>query len=626
MDAVALTRTGYPKSTGADVPGLENDVFTTTAEPWGQASTSTSWSTADRYSGVSRNSAPGDGGSTSTLDDDFEDWAKMINAELNELDRDIVKYVATGGEDVAQLPDTSLESLLNTDNLDLKSNGTVQNLVTPKIEEIPMESEENPTISSLNPVSTQNMPPPIMPSAAFGNLPMDNFAADTKPSLIPMNQADLLEAGLGFTGSKLRPMNSPCMFGNANSTGERNYQQKAPTLSHLNTGASLNAPMNTSSTVPIMNISQQTQNLQTARGPNPAMNTTQSRNFGRMPQMPRSDMSSTGNGNFRVPAPVPPIPKQNDMQQQFIQLIREIAPQDSYSDQMVVDLVYDMMTDADKRKDEDMRLASLLQQGGFAQIEEVPEIEIKQEVVTPTLPQPTSSFPSFSDSMAKQSSPPQVFSSSTSSFTSTDSFNQLPGNRSTLGTPLPTIRPQNGTVRNQNPPVRFQNGNTQFVSQGDNNMNFLMSNAGVSSTQTGATMPNNNLWNSSTPAIKQNVMQQGLRNLLQSTNSPPPKQNTNFQTSQVNSGLLPQQPNMPFLPQQGVTNLMQQNGTQNTQSNMFNTTVVPNLDQMNFQELSQMNSLLQSAPLQGSSFQNINGASMSIGNQHYLKFDMNRKL
>ena len=620
MDAVALTRTGYPKSTGSDVIGLENDVFTTSAEPWSQATTSTSWSSASRYNGVSRSgSGPGEGGSTSTLDDDFDDWAKMINAELNELDRDIVKYVASGSDEIAQLPDTSLEVLLNTDSLDLQSNGTIQNLVAPKIEEIPMDSDENLTISSVTPVNVQNMPPPRMPSATFGNLPMDNFSGDTKPSLIAMNQGDLLETGHGFAGPKLRGMNSPCMFGNANSTGERNYQQKALALSHLNTAAP-------SSNVPVMNVPQQTQNLQTPRDPN-ATRASQSRTFGRMPQMPRSDLTSTGSGSFRVPAPVPQIPRQQTAAQlQLIQQLREMIPHDIYTDEMVVDLVDDMMSEADKRKDEDLQLASLLQQGGFAQIDEIPNIEIKQEVVTPTLPQPSSSFPSFSDSMAKQSSQPQMLSTSTSTFTSTDTFNQLPGNHSTFAAP-PIRRPQNGTVHNQSPPVRFQNGNSQFVSQEDNNMNFLnsLSNAGVNSTQTGAPMPGNNLWNSN-PPIKQNVMQQGLRNLLQSTGSPAPKQNTNFQNSQINSSLLSQQPNMPFLPQQSVANMVPQNGSINTQSNMFNMTVVPNVDQMNLQELSQVNSLLQSAPLQASSFQNLNGASMSIGNQHYPKFDMNRKL
>ncbi|KAL9958944.1 hypothetical protein ACROYT_G036022 [Oculina patagonica] len=621
LDSLALTRSGYPTTTGADATGLENDVFTTSAEPWGQASTST-WSSAGRLNELSRSdSLIGNGGSSSTIDDDFDDWAKMINAELNELDRDIVKYVATGGDEIVQLPDTSLEVLLNTDNLDLQSNAAIQNLVAPKIEEIPMDSESNPTVSSLTPVNAQSMPPPRMPSAAFGsNMPMDTFAGDTKPSLMPMNQGDLQERGLGFTGSKVRGMNSPCMFGNANSTGERNYQQKAPALSHLNSAASSNAP------VQLLQM-QPTQNIQPARDPN-AMKTTQSRNSGRMPQMPRSDMTSTGGGNFRVPAPVLQMPRQNDLQQQLFQELRGMIPEDMcYTDQMVVDLVDDMMLDADKRKDEDKQLASLLQQGGFVQIEEIPEIEIKQEVVTPTLPQPTSSFPSFSDSLANQSSQPQVLSSSSSSFTSTDPFNQLSGNHSTFGAP-PTRRPQNGTVHNQSPPVRFQNGNSQFVNQGDNNMNFLnsLSNAGVTSTQTGAPMPSNNLWNSN-PPIKQNVMQQGLRNLLQSTGSPPPKQTTNFQNSQVNSGMMAQQPNMPFLPQQNVTNMVPQNGSINTQSNLFNMTVVPNVDQMNLQELNQVNALLQSVPtLQASSYQNINGTNMNIGNQHYQKFDMNRKL
>lgn len=607
MDAVALTRTGYPKSTASDVTGLENDVFTTSAELWGQASTSTSWSSANRCNIARSSSVPGDGGSTSTLEDEFDDWAKVIT-ELTDIDRDIVKFVA-GGE-ISQLPDTSLEVLLNSDSLDgLQTNATIQNLVTPKIEEIPMDSEEI-AISSVNPVNAQNMPLPRVPSGGFGNLPMDNFAGDTKPNLISMNQeGDLIETGLGITGSKIRGINSPCMFGNGNSTGERNYQQKVPALSHLSTGGPSNAPM--------MNISQQTQNLPTARDPN-AVKTSQGRNFERIPQMQQGDMTSTGGGNFRVPASVPQAPRQNDVYLQFLQICREVAPP-AYTDEMVIDMLDDMMVDSAKRKSEDMRLLSLMQKGGYAEIEEEPEIQIKQEVVTPTLPQPTSSFPSFSDSMAKQSSQPQVISGSTSSFSSTDTFNQLPGNHAAFV--VPPRRPQNGTVHNQSPPVRFQNGNSQFESQGDSNMNFLhsFSSTGVTSTQTG-----DNRWNPD-PPLKQNVMDQGLRNLLQSTGSPPPNQNTNL-NSQMNSGSLPQQSNMSFLPQ-SLSNMLPQNGSRNTQSNMFNMTVVPNVDQLNLQELHQVNSLLQSgAPLQASSFQNLNGASMSIGNQHYPKFDMNRKL
>ena len=608
MDAVALTRTGYPKSTACDVTGLENEVFTTTtAEPWGQPSTSTSWSSANRYNIARSSSVPGDGGSTSTLEDEFEDWAKLITTELTELDRDIVKFVATGGE-ISQLPDASLEVLLNSDSLDgLQTNETIQNLVTPKIEEIPMDSEEN-GIASVNLVNIQNMPPSRVPSGGYGNLALDNFAGDTKPNLISMNQGnDSLETGLGTTGSKIRRINSPCMFGNGNSTSERNNQQKAPTLSHLGRGDPSNAAL--------INMSQQTQNCPTGRGSN-------GMNFDRIPQMQQADMTSTGGGNFRVPAPVSQMPRQSDaLHSQFFPILKEAFP--NVSDDSVADLIDDMMQDSDKRQAEAMRMVTLLQQAGFAQLEEVPEIEIKQEVVTPTLPQPTSSFPSFSDSVANQNSQPQVISGSTSSFSSTETFNQLPGNHAAfVATPR---RPQNGTVHNQNPPMRFQNGNSQFVSQGDSNMNFLHSFSSTeTSTQTGIPIPGGNLWNPD-PPLKPNVMDQGIRHLLQSTGNPSPSQNTNL-NSQMNSGLLPQQSNMQFVPQ-SLSNILPQNGSRNTQSNMFNMTVVPNVDQLNLQEPSHVNSLLQSgAPLQALSFQNLNGTSMSIANQHYPKFDANRKL
>lgn len=615
MDAVALTRTGYPKSTACDVNGLENEVFTTTAaEPWGQASTSTSWSSTNRYNIPRSNSVPGDGGSTSTLEDEFEDWAKMITTELTELDRDIVKFVATGGE-ISNLPDASLEVLLNGDNLDgLQTNEAIQNLVTPKIEEIHMDIEEN-GIPSVNLVNVQNMPPPRVPSGGYGNVPMDNFVGDTKPNLISMNQeGDLLESGVGITGSKIRGMNSPCMFGSGNSTSERNCQQKAPALSHLNNIGPSNAVM--------MNMSQQTQNLPTGRDSN-GMKTSLSRNIERIPQMPQADMASTGDGNFRVPAPVSQLPNQNDaVVSQFFPILKEALP--NFSDETVADLIFDMMQDSAKRTAaQTIRMKTILRETGLAQLEEVPEIEIKQEVVTPTLPQPTSSFPSFSDSVANQSSQPQVISGSTS-FSSTDTFNQLPGNNAAFV--APPRRPQNGSVLNQNPPMRFQTGNSQFESQGDSNMNFLhsFSSAGVTSTQTGVPMQSDNLW-SPDPPIKQNIMDQGIRNLLQSTGNPLPNPNTNL-NSQMNSGLLPQQSNVQFAPQ-SLSNMQPQNGSRNTQGHMFNMTVLPNVDQLNPQDLSHINSLLQSgAPLQASSFQNLNGTSVSVTNQHYPKFDMNRKL
>lgn len=606
MDAVALTRSGYPNSTASDVTGLENDVFTTTAEPW--ASTSTSWSSTNRYNIARSSSVPGDGGSTSTLEDDFEDLAKLITTELTDIDQDIVKFVATGGE-ISQLPETSLEVLLNGDSLDgFQTNEAIQNLVTPKIEEIPMDNEES-CIPFVNLANVQNMPPPRVHSEGYGNLPIDNFAGDTKPNLISMNhEGDLLETGLGITSSKMRGINSPCMFGSGNSTGERNYQQKAPILRHLNTGGPLHATT--------MNASQQTQNLSAVRDPN-VMKTSQNRNLDWIPQMQHAGMTSTGGSNFRVQAHVPPIPRQNEM----YPVLKEIFP--SCTDDDMIDMLDLMMQESDNRKAEAEKMGTLLLQTGLAQLEKVPEIEIKQEVVTPTSPPPASSFSSFSDSKAKQISQPQVISGSMSSFSSTNTLNQVPENYAAfVASPR---RPQNGTVHNQNPPMRFQNGNSQFESRGDSNMNFLpsFSSTGVTSTQTGVLIPSNNLLNHD-PPLKQNVMDQRIRSLLQSTGNPSPNQGTNL-NSQMNSGSLPQQSNIQFVPER-LSNMVPQNGVRGTESNMLNLTVIPN-DQLNLQELSHMNAILQSgAPLQASSFQNLNGANMSSGNHQYPKFDMNRKV
>ena len=595
MDAIALDRTGYPKSTTADITGMDNDVFTSPSEPWGQATANT-WSTSSRCKMLSRaSSIPGDGGSTSTLEDDVEDWAKMIRAELSELDQDIVKYVATGS-DIPQPIEASLESLLNSGLDGLQNNGTIPNLVAPKIEEISMESDDFP-VSSVPPVNTQNILPPSMLSRAFESLPADDFAGDTKPNLISVD----LEGNLtGLSGSKLRGSNSPCMFGSANSAGERSFPQKAAALGHLNAGAPLSTSM--------MNVTPQTQSLPPARAPN-TINTTQNKNYGRVPQLPRNDPVSMGGGTFRVPAGVSRLSNQNDGRRQFFQQLKEVAPQDlNYTDQMMVDLIDELMADEDQRRDG--RLAAIVQQEGFAQMEDIPSI--KQEVVTPTLPEPPSSFPSFSNSMATHSSQPRVINSATSSFTSTDTFTQLPGSQSTFGS-LPRT-PQNGTVHNQGLPMRFQNGNshTQFVSQEDNNMNFLnyITNAGVTSTQTAASAPSNNLWNAN-PGFKQ----PGLRNLLQSSSSAPPMQSTNL-NSQLTAGMLSQQPDMSFLSQQNVGNMVPENGMRNAPANNLT----------NLSDLQELNSLLQSNPLPAQSYQNVNGVSMPIGNQHYPKFDMQRKL
>lgn len=591
MDTIALDRTGYPKTTSADITGFDNEVFTTsTAEPWGQA-TSNTWS---KYHTLSRgNSIPGDGGSTSTLEEDVEDWAKMIRAELPELDQDIIKYVATGSE-IPQ-PDTSLESLLLNHGLDgLQTNGTIQNLVTPKIEEITMESDDFP-LPSVPGVNTQPMPPPSVPSRAYENFPVDDFARDTKPNLIPIE----LEGALSVVGGpKPRGSNSPCRFGSANSSGERRFHPKAPPVfNHPSTATPSSAPM--------MNI---TQSIPTARAPN-TITTTQVRNIqARVPQPPRNDLASTGTGSFSVPTDVSRISNPNDGKMQFFQQLKEVASQE-LTDEMIIDVIDELMADTDQRRDG--RLAEIMQQGGYVQVEEMPVI--KQEVVTPTLPDPPSSFPSFSDSIATKSSQPRVVNSSSSPYTCADTFGRLPGSQNTFVTQ--PRAPQNGTVHNQGLTMRYQNGNshTRFVTQEDNNMNFLnfSPNESVTSTQTGTSTTTNNMWNANS-GFKPNPMQQGIRNLLQSNNSVPPMQTTNL-NSQLNVGMFPQQTDLSFLSQQNVNNIMPENGTRNVPTNN-------ELTQLDLQEL---NSLIQSAALPAQSYQNINGGSIP---QHYPKVDMQRKL
>lgn len=585
MDTLALSRTGYPKATGCEVSTLDDEVFAV-AEPFSKANTSTSWSA--QYS--RGNSVPGDGGLTSPLEDEFEDLTEIINAELTKLDREIVNYVAHGSSDVPstpQLPNASLESLLSS-NL-MSSNGTFQSglpLGAPKSERISIEDEVNCT----EPL----MQPPSIPTQTLGNLPVGSYPDDTKPDVIPMEQGTM---SFQLSSSKMRGVNSPCMFSGASSAAERNYQQNAPTLSHVNTSGN-STLMGTSQQIP---SARNTNNMKASGVLSRSVaftSTSQGMMFGRLPSQRQAVTSTVTSGSS-----ISQMANQKEQQLQFIQLLKEAIPENmNYTDEMVVDLVDDMMNDRDdeaqRRKDD--RLASLVQQGEFMQTEPF----IKQEVITPTLPQPTFSFPSVTNSMASQSSQPLM---PTSTFTSGNTFSQLPGNETAFG--VTSRRPQNETVNNMGSPASFQNGNLQFMNQQDGNMNFLnsLSNTGIGNNHT--VLPGNTPW-STNPPLKQNVMQQGIRNLLQSTNSSsPPSQSTN-------SGLFSQS-NMSFLPPQTV-NSVPQDGSRITQVNSFNMTMLPNSNQLD--------PLLQSGQLPAPGYQNFNGTNMSFGNQNYPKFDMSRKL
>ena len=579
---MALSRTGYPKATGCEVSTLDDEVFAV-AEPFSKANTSTSWSA--QYS--RGNSVPGDGGLTSPLEEEFEDLTEIINAELTKLDREIVNYVAHGSSDVPstpQLPNASLESLLSS-NL-MSSNGTFQSglpLGAPKSERISIEDEVNCT----EPL----MQPPSIPTQTLGNLPVGSYPDDTKPDVIPMEQGNM---SFQLSSSKMRGVNSPCMFSSASSAAERNYQQNAPTLSHVNTSGN-STLMGTSQQIP---SARNTNNMKASGVLSRSVaftSTSQGMMFGRLPSQRQAVTSTVTSGSS-----ISQMANQKEQQLQFIQLLKEAIPENmNYTDEMVVDLVDDMMNDRDdeaqRRKDD--RLASLVQQGEFMQTEPF----IKQEVITPTLPQPTFSFPSVTNSMASQSSQPLM---PTSTFTSGNTFSQLPGNETAFG--VTSRRPQNETVNNMGSPASFQNGNLQFMNQEDSNMNFLnsLSNTGIANKHT--VLPGNTPW-STNPPLKQNVMQQGIRNLLQSTSAP---------SQSTNSGLFSQS-NMSFLPPQTV-NSVPQDGSRITQVNSFNMTMLPNSNQLD--------PLLQSGQLPAPGYQNFNGTNMSFGNQNYPKFDMSRKL
>lgn len=564
MDTLALSRTGYPKP---DAPTLADEVFTTTSEPMSsKATTVTTWST--RYSSRGNDS-------TSTLEDDFEDLTEIINAELTKLDREIVNYVANGTNYVRpltpQVPDASLDNVLNSSWLgEMPSNGTAQGgiaLGAPKIEPTSLDEEMA--------FNEQNVPSTGIPTQTIGNLSVGRYPDDTKPGLIPMEEGNIK---FQLSSSKMRGANSPCMFSNAASTAER-----APVLSH----------MITTLTAPVGGGAQQ---MPSARNANSVQTSCAP------PRNPAYASSAQGVMSGRLPSQRPAIPStvttvsqmapQKEQQLQFVQLLKEALPDDTYTDKMVVDLVDEMMVDQEdevQRKEDDLRLVSLLQQGGLMQTEGF----IKQEVVTPTLSQPTYSFPSVSNSIAAQSCQSQM---PTSTFTATTTFS---ASEPAFG--VGSRVPQNGTVHNRGSPASFQNGNSQFMNQEDSNMNFLNS---LPNNHTG--LPGNTPgWNTNLPP-KQNVMQQALRTLLQNAD---PSQSTN-------SGLLPQS-NVPFLPQQSI-NFVPQNGSRSTQGNSFDMNMVSNM--------SQLDSLLQSTQFPAPSYQNVNGTNMPFSNQNYAKFDMNRKL
>ena len=563
---MALNRSGYTRSTSCETPlHPADDVFTSTAsEPCSKAVTVTTWSPPTRgYSGQ--------GDSTSTYNDEFEDLTEIINAELTKLDRELVHFVANGQTDTTpalSFPDANVDGLLNGDWLGVPSNGTIQSglsLGGPKIEPISIEEEAD--------YNQSNMAPSAIPSQSSGNLPVGCYPNDTKPNVIPMEQENIQ---FQLSSAKMRGVNNPCMFSNGNSGTERNYQQNAPVPNNYSTG---NASM--------MGLSQQKLTVPSTRNannlkmpvtaPRIPVYTSTSQEMGMSGQLTTQGPTTTATSTVTVGS---------FNRGDFVQLLKETIPDTlAYTDEMVVDLVDDMLVDQDeaqRRKDDERLVSQLasLQQGGYVQ----PELGfIKQEVVTPTLPQQTFSFPNVSNCIATQGSQPDITSAAIQSFA---------GNRISPNTTFGGQ--QNGTANNQNASLRYQNGNSQFMNQEDSNMNFLnsLSSVGLTNKRTGLPAPGSNPWNTNPPS-KLSIMQQGLRNLLQSPNSiPVPTQNT-LPVS------LPQS-DMPFLPQQNV-NL-------NTQGSSFNMTMVPNFE-----------TLLQSTQLPANNYQNLNGTSMVFSNQNSRK-------
>ena len=549
MDTLALSRTGYPT----------DEVFTTVADSLTKTSAVTSLS--KRYS------AKANEGSTSTLDEDFEDLEEILG-NLNKIDCEIVNFVANGTDTsstAAQLPEASLDNMLRGNWMGgVPSNGAVLSgnmLGAPK-----MELDERMNFSE------QTSQTIGIPSQSIGNLPVGSYPDDVKPGLISLDGEPMFQV----PSSKRRAVNNPCMFNNASSTVVRNVQPNGSQQRYVSS----------SSNVPVAGSLQElpgtggTNNLGTSvvSVRIPAYVSNQPVNvIERRGPVEGSVMDSTASmGSQTIDT--------KESQLQFAQLLKEVLPDSfSYSDEYVVDLVDEMMIDREdqsQRIENDQRLASLLQQGGLVQ----PDVFIKQEVVTPTMAQQTFAYPTVSNTVARQQCQPPLPSSS---FTSTSNANGDEG--VFVGSPQGS---QNGTVTNHGSLGNFQNGNVQFSSQEDSNMNFLNS---LSNNLT--RLPGNASWNSNL-LPKQNAQQQDLRTFVQNANVSTPVQSTA-------SGLLPSRYSM-----------VPQNGSRLPQGNALDVNMSRNM--------SQLDCLLQTGQLPTSSYQNINGTGLLLNNQTFV--NMNRKL
>lgn len=562
MDTLALSRTGYSKASGIEGPSMTDEVFTTMADSLTKAPAVTSW--------TKRYSAKANEGSTSTLDEDFEDLEEILG-NLNKIDCEIVNFVANGTDmssTVAQLPDANLDNMLKGNWMGgVSSNGAVLSgniLAAPKMEQVSLDESMNFGEQASQAIG--------VPSQSIGNLPVGSYPDDVKPGLIPLDGEPMFQV----PSSKRRGVNNPCMFNSATSTGVRNVQPNG----------SVQRYVSSSSNVPVAGSLQQlpgtggTNSLSTSvvsvRMPayvsNQTVNTIERRG-----PVEGSVMDSTASMGSQAM-------DQKESQLQFAQLLKEVLPDNIYSDEYVVDLVDEMMIDREdqnQRIEDDQRLASLLQQGGLVQ----PEVFIKQEVVTPTMAQQTFAYPTVSNTMARQQCQPPLPSSS---FTSTSNVN---GNEGMfVGSPQGS---QNGTVTNHGSLGNFQNGNVQFSSQEDSNMNFLNS---LSNNLT--RLPGNASWNSNL-LPKQNTQQQDLRTFVQNAN------NVSTPVQSTASGLLPSRYSM-----------VPQNGSRVPQGSALDVNMSRNM--------SQLDCLLQTGQLPTSSYQSISGTGLLLNNQTFV--NMNRKL
>ena len=563
---------------------LENDVFATTSSPLQQTSTSltTTASSATRTTELATAS-----GSTSTLEDDLDDIAEIIDADMTDLDREFISYVLSGTEiplptqPAQKSPRVPVDNFAKVTAPPNEHTRTGLRFGEPKLEQIPMEVLENATLLGA-PEGTCRVKDPKLSSQTFGGLPPQSLCSDTKKDVLPMHQeGELLQLTFTTESSKLRGTSGACMYSNTS----------------LNSGGSETTSINNTNLLKIPS----------AIPPRSVAYTSHTQSYGSS-TLQRSETTSTENFNTA---------RRNNEKRFLQQLKASFVSEKSFSDDILVDLVDEMMQDRAAQRKKDEKLAVCLQQGGHYQMEGM----VKQEVVTPTMAQSTSLFSSFFDSLATQGTESQPSATYRSSGQRENGFNTNPMFCVSYTNTIPQFTasqslPGGKSRRQQGGSAKSQNEYFQFAKQEDSNMNFLNSLSNGNVNTNNLNMSNNF---SSNQLPTQQSMQRTIRDILQTTNNTAVKQ-TISRSPQVIANF-PSQQNLCVMPQQNVT-AVSQTAPMRNQRGVFNTmTMNPMMNQFEFQEI---DSVIQSLQQEEPSYRSPNGADMpSINNQ---TFDFSRTL